>query len=125
MSQYVTKEYFLNSFKGYTEMPSHEVEKYLELAQEKIDNITFNRIVGIGFDNLTKFQQENIQKAICRQAIYYFENGVSPLSIVSSYSVLDVSVNIDTSNETEAHKACMDEFAYMYIKKTGLIGRLL
>jgi hypothetical protein len=47
------------------------------------------------------------------------------LSSVSSYSVLDITVNVDNSNETEAQKACMDEFAYMYIKKTGLAGRLL
>ncbi len=124
MSQYVTTDYYLNVYGGTTITPS-ELNNYLQLAQEKIDEVTFNRIIGIGFDNLTDFQQENIRKSICRQAEYYFENGVSPLSIVSSYSVLDVSVNIDTTNETEAHKACMDEFAYMCIKKTGLTSRLL
>ncbi len=124
MSQYVTKEYYINIFKG-TAVPIEEVEKYLELAQEKIDEVTFNRIIGIGFNNLTSFQQENIQKAICRQAEYYFENGINSFSSVSSYSVLDISVNVDNSSETEAQKACMGEFAHMYIKKTGLTGRLL
>ena len=124
MSQYVTKEYYINIFKG-TEIASDDVEKHLELAQEKIDDITFNRIVKIGFDNLTDFQKENIQKAVCRQAEYYFKNGINSSSSVSSYSVLDITVNVDNSSETEAQKACMDEFAYMYIKKTGLMGRLL
>ena len=124
MSQYVTKEYYIDTFKG-TEIANEDIEKYLELAQEKIDDITFNRIVKIGFNNLTNFQKENIQKAVCRQAEYYFENGINSLSSVSSYSVLDISVNVDTSSETEAQKACMDEFAHMYIKKTGLMSRLL
>lgn len=124
MSQYVTKEYYLNDYNGKTITPS-QIDNYLQLAQEKIDEVTFNRIIGIGFNNLTSFQQENIQKAICRQAEYYFENGINSFSSVSSYSVLDISVNVDNSSETEAQKACMDEFAHMYIKKTGLTGRLL
>lgn len=124
MNQYVDIDYYLNTYKGTLIIPN-KVNNYLVLAQEKIDEVTFNRIVKIGFDNLTSFQKENIQKAVCRQAEYYFENGINSLSSVSSYSVLDISVNVDTSSETEAQKACMDEFAYMYAKKTGLMGRLL
>lgn len=124
MSQYITKEYYTDIFKG-TAVPSEEVEKYLELAEEKINDITFNRIVKIGFNNLTSFQQENIQKAICKQAEYYFENGINSFSSVSSYSVLDITVNVDNSSKTEAQKAGMCEFAYMYINKTGLASRLL
>lgn len=122
MDQYVTKEYYVDTFKG-TGIPNDDIEKYLGLAQEKIDDITFNRIVGIGFNNLTSFQQENIKKAICKQAEYYFENGINPLSSVSGYSVLDISVSVDNTSETEAQKNSMDEFALKYIKKTGLMGR--
>lgn len=122
MDQYVTKEYYVNTFKG-TTIPNDDIDKYLELAKEKIDEVTFNRIVGIGFNNLSSFQQENVQKAVCRQAEFYFENGVNSLSNVSSFSVLDISVNVDNATETEAQKAGMDEFAYMCIKKTGLMGR--
>lgn len=124
MNQYVNKEYYTDTFEG-TTIPDNEIDKYLKLAQEKIDDITYNRIVGIGFDNLTDFQKECVSKAICYQAEYYSVNGINSLSNVSSYSVLDISINVDKSHETEAQKKDMDEFAYMNIKKSGLTSGLL
>lgn len=124
MNQYITEDYYFDNFMGET-ISSKEIEKYLKLAQEKIDEVTHNRIVNIGFNNLTDFQKECISKAICYQAEYYFANGMSSLSNVSSYSVLDISINIDTTNQTEAQKKEMDEFAYMNLKKSGLASGLL
>lgn len=124
MNQYVNKGYYIDTFKG-TTIPADDIEKYLELAQEKIDSITFNRIVAIGFDNLTEFQQDCVRKAICYQAEHYSENGINSSSSVSSYSVLDISVNVDNSKQTEAQKQGMHEFAYTNIKKTGLTSGLL
>jgi len=124
LNQYVTEEYYSNEFNG-TTIPDEDVEKYLKLAQEKIDDITFNRIVGIGFENLTDFQKECVSKAICYQAEYIFENGTNSLSNVSSYSVLDISINVDSTKQTEAQKNDMSEFAYMNIKKSGLASRVL
>ena len=61
MTLYVDKKYYLNTFKG-SLLSDDEIDKYLELAQEKIDSITFNRIVKIGFNNLTNFQKEKISQ---------------------------------------------------------------
>ncbi len=124
MNQYVTNEYYINSFGGNSIDPN-EVNNYLKLAQEKIDDITFNRIVGIGFDNLTDFQKECVRKAICYQAEYYFANGINSMSNVSSFSVLDISINVDKSTQTEAEKKDMNELAYINIKKSGLASGLL
>ena len=124
MNPYVTENYYSNDFEG-TTIPEDEIEKYLMLAQEKIDEVTHNRIVGIGFDNLTDFQKDCVSKAICYQAEYYSVNGISSLSSVTSYSVLDISVNVDNTQKTEAQKKNMDEFAYMNIKKSGLVSGLL
>lgn len=124
MSRYVTEDYYFGEFDG-TTIPDKEIEKYLMLAQEKIDEVTQNRIVYIGFDNLTDFQKECVGKAICYQAEYYFANGTSPLTNVSSYSVLDISIDVDDTQKTEAQKKNMDEFAYINIKKTGLVSGLL
>lgn len=124
MNQYVTEDYYSTTFDG-TMLPDKDVEKYLKLAQEKIDDITHNRIVSIGFNNLTDFQKDCVSKAICYQAEYYFANGVNSLSSVSSYSVLDITVNVDKTNQTEAQKKDMDEFAYMNVKKSGLLSGLL
>ena len=127
MTLYVNKEYYSNTFKGKT-IPDEDIERYLELAQEKIDSITYNRIVAIGFDNLTEFQKEKINKAICYQAEYIFKNGYNDEDNrdISSYSVLDVSVSVDnsSSNKTKAQKLNMSEMAYDLVHKTGLDGKI-
>ena len=127
MTLYVDKEYYSNTFKG-KNIPDEDIEKYLELAQEKIDSITYNRIVAIGFDDLTEFQKEKISKAICYQAEYIFQNGYNDENNrdVSSYSVLDISVSVDNSNnnKTIAQKLNMSEMAYDLVHKTGLDGKI-
>ena len=128
MTLYVDKEYYLNIFKGNI-IPDKDIEKYLELSQEKIDSITFNRIVAIGFNNLTEFQRGKISKAICYQADYIFQNGYNDENNrnISSYSVLDISVSVDNSNDnkTIAQKLNMSEIAYDLVHKTGLDGKVL
>lgn len=127
MTLYVNKKYYSDEFMG-VKLPNDEIEKYLKLAQEKIDSITFNRIVAIGFDNLTDFQKEKIKEAICYQAEYIFENGYNNENNrdISSYSVLDISVSKDNSgsNKTLAERNNMSEMAYDYINKTGLDSKL-
>lgn len=127
MTLYVDKKYYSDEFKG-NKVPIKEIEKYLRLAQEKIDSITFNRIVAIGFNNLTKFQQEKIKDAICYQAEYVYVNGYNNEDNrdVSSYSVLDISVSVDNSNsnKTIAQGKNMSEMAYDYVHKTGLDSKL-
>lgn len=127
MTLYVDKKYYSDEFKG-NEVPIDEIEKYLRLAQEKIDSITFNRIVAIGFNNLTKFQQEKIRDAIYYQAEYIYENGYNNEDNrdASSYSVLDISVSVDNSNsnKTIAQRKNMSEMAYDYVHKTGLDSKL-
>lgn len=127
MTLYVNEEYYLNEFDGNV-LPDKEIRKYLNLAQEKIDSITFNRIVALGFDNLTEFQKEKIKEAICYQAEYIYENGYNNENNrdISSYSVLDISVSVDNSNsnKTIAQKNNMSEMAYDYIHKTGLDSKL-
>lgn len=126
MTLYVTKQYYVDIFKG--KMPEKNIERCLELAQEKINSITFNRIVGIGFDNLTEFQKEKVMKAICYQADYINEYGYNNEndSDISSYSVLDISVNVKETDEafkTTAEKERMSEIAYNFIHQTGLDSR--
>lgn len=125
MNQYATSEYYINEFKG-SLLPNDSIDRYLQEASEKIDSITFNRIVKIGFDNLTPFQKEKIQRAVCYQAEYILENGYNNENKenITSYSVLDISVNVKDSNtKTIAEKECMSEMAYDLIHKTGLDSR--
>lgn len=124
MTLYVNEEYYISTFGG-TMLTNSDIRKYLELAQEKIDSITFNRIVKIGFDKLTDFQKEKISKAICYQAEYIFENGFNDedKEDVASYSVLDISINTKSKSideKTEAEKNYMSEIAMSLVDKTGL-----
>lgn len=121
MTLYVDKNYYIQNGGN---IPLKEIDEYLELSQEKIDSITHNRIVSIGFDNLTEFQKEKVKKAICIQADYIKEHGFNDEedNDISSYSVLDISVNVkdSSSKETKASKMHMSERAYNLIHKTGL-----
>ena len=122
MSQYADSEYYMNTFHGVL-ISVKDLDKYLQQASEKIDEVTLNRIVGIGFDKLTDFQKEKIQLAVCYQADYIFQNGYNDENKqeIASYSVLDISVTPKEKIEkTEAEKKCMSEMAYSLIKKTGL-----
>ena len=127
MTLYVDKAYYLNEYHG--SIPDSDVEKYLEKSQEKIDSITYNRIVRIGFDNLTSFQQEKIRKAICIQADYIKEHGYNDKddSEISSYNVLDISVSVkdSSSKNTTAKRLHVDEEAYDLVHKTGLDDKIL
>ena len=127
MTLYITKDYYSNIFKGKEMVRTVDIEKNLKLAQEKIDSITFNRIVRIGFNNLTNFQKEKVSEAICSQAEYIFKNGYNndENSDITSYNVLDISVSVnDNKKNTLAYKNKMSERAYDLIHQTGLDSRI-
>lgn len=127
MTLYADKTYYQEEYCG-TKIPENEIESKLKEAQEKIDSITFNRIIGIGFDNLTQFQQEKVKEAVCSQADYIYEHGFNDENDanIASYSVLDISVNVDRNNKnTEASNNHISERAYELIKQTGLNCRVI
>ena len=122
MSQYVDSDYYYNVYRGNNDY--EEIDKYLKMASEKIDEVTFNRIVKIGFDKLTDFQKEKVKEAVCAQTDYICENGYdNEEGDISSYSVLDITVNEKNNSESEAQKCGMSSYAYSQIKKTGLTCR--
>lgn len=96
----------------------------LILAKEKIDSVTKNRIVAIGFDNLTNFQKEKIKMAMYYQVSYIEENGTE-INDVSAYSVLDISITVDEKTKTKAQKLNMSSFALDQLEKTGLCTNLI
>ncbi len=101
------------------EINEKEFSKLLLLAEEKINSISKNRIVGIGFDNLTEFQKEKVELATAFQIQYLLENGLEDDDL-SGYSVLDISINVDKNNESISKKLHMSSIAYTYMQDTGL-----
>ena len=98
-----------------------EIEDNLRLASVKIDEMTFVRINGVGFDNLTPFQRECIRKATCYQAQYISENGYDEAD-VSSYTVGKISVT-QGQQKSSASKYYMSPMAITMLRTSGLMWR--
>ena len=79
-------------------------EKSLKKASRHIDTLTFNRIQGIGFDNLTEFQKEIIKEVTCELANFEYENEDVITSVLSSYSINGVSMAFGDSWNVKVFK---------------------
>ena len=91
---YATKENYAKY--GDDLIPDDKVEKALSKASDQIDSLTYNRIVAIGFDNLTAFQQENVKKAVCEQADFVHKYGDFLNMPIGSYSAGSTSMSFKT-----------------------------
>lgn len=65
---YVSEGYYTDRYEG-TVIPEDDQKKALIQASRHVDSLTYNRIVGQGFLNLTEFQQEIIKEVVCRQRL--------------------------------------------------------
>ena len=121
---YVTKEYYTGTFKG-TMIPDDRVDRALALASRHIDTLTYNRIVGQGFSNLTEFQQDLIKEVVCLQAEFEYENADEISSVLSSYSINGVSAQFGASwNVFASSGIAMRKDVYAMLCQTGLCCRL-
>lgn len=92
---YADQEYYSNVYEG-TVLKEEDIKKYLKQASRHIDTLTFNRVVGC-FEQLTQFQREIIQEVVCQQAEFEYENASVLTSVLSSYSINGVSMNLGNS----------------------------
>ncbi len=92
-------------------------DELLELASSKIDELCYGRIQGIGFNNLTPYQQKQIEKATLAQAQFYEDYGTEPEQL-QSVSVGSFSIGIGNSGYVGVSKATIT-----YLKTTGLMCR--
>jgi len=121
---YVTPNYYKEIYKGRT-VPEDEQERALRQASRHIDSLTYNRIVGRGFSNLTEFQQEVIQEVVCLQADFEHENADEINTILSSYSINGVSAQVGSSWNVLMDKGvAMKRDVYAQLSQTGLCCRL-
>ena len=100
-TSYVTVEEYK---KNYNDIPDDSIEKSLKKASRHIDTLTFNRIQGIGFDNLTEFQKEIIKEVTCELANFEYENEDVITSVLSSYSINGVSMAFGDSWNVKVFK---------------------
>ena len=123
MSNYVDKDYYLNTYKS-TVIPESEIEKRLKEASLHIDTLTYNRIVGRGFNNLTKFQQDIIQKVVCKLADFEYENEDLIKTVLSSYSINGVAMSFSSGWNVEIQNGvAISKSDYCLLRQTGLTCR--
>lgn len=92
---YADRKFYQEVYQGNT-INEENIDKSLKKASRHVDTLTFNRIVGV-FTKLTEFQKEIIQEVTCSLADFEFENKELIESVLSSYSINGVSMNIGNS----------------------------
>ena len=122
---YVTPEYYRGTYKG-SIVPVDSIEDALRQASRHIDSLTYNRIVGRGFSNLTEFQQETIKEICCLQAKFEYDNREIFDMILQGYSINGVSLQFGESWNVTIQKGIpMLRDVYEQLCQTGLCCRML
>lgn len=122
---YATELYYESGYGG-SLVPEDSLRRFLIQASRHIDTLTYNRIVGRGFDNLTEFQKNVIQEVVCRQAEFEYENADEISSVLSSYSINGVSAQFGSSwNVFTDRGIAMKRDDYALLCQTGLCCGLL
>lgn len=122
---YATEVYYESGYGG-SLIPGDGLRRLLIQASRYIDTLTYNRIVGRGFDNLTEFQKNVIQEVVCRQAEFEYENADEINSVLSSYSINGVSAQFGSSwNVFTDRGIAMKRDDYALLCQTGLCCGLL
>lgn len=121
---YVSESYYEGKYEG-TLIPEDDQKKALIQASRHVDALTFNRIVGRGFSNLTEYQQEIIKEVVCQQAEFETENADMIASVLSSYSINGVSMQFGSAWNVFTDKGvAMRCDTYALLCQTGLCCRL-
>ena len=121
---YVTSEYYQKEYGG-SIVPEGDLIKALRQASRHVDSLTYNRIVGRGFSNLTTFQQDLIREVVCQQADFETENADEINTVLQSYSINGVSMQFGNSWNVFTDKGvAMKRDVYTMLCQTGLCCRL-
>ena len=121
---YADEVYYTNVYGG-TLISADDLPKALRQASRHVDSLTFNRIVGCGFANLTPYQQEIIRETVCSQADFEAQNADLIESVLSSYSLNGVSMQFSDAWNVYADKGvAMRRDIYAILSQTGLCCRL-
>ncbi|PYG90142.1 hypothetical protein LY28_00022 [Ruminiclostridium sufflavum DSM 19573] len=118
---YVTADYYKDTYGGNI-IPDEYINRQLEKASDQIDSMTFNRIIAIGINELTDFQQNRVKKAVCAHADFQYQYGPYLNMPVSGYSAGSISLSF---KPVEAGGIKTSEEVTNLIKATGLMDRRL
>lgn len=125
MVAYADITYYKDTYKG-SSIPDEALEGALRQASRHIDTLTYNRIVGAGFDHLTQFQQDIIKEVCCTLAEFEYENEEMLNSVLQSYAINGVSMTFGEGwNLVCENGVTMKRDTYELLSQTGLCCRSL
>lgn len=121
---YADETFYKNEYLG-THTPEN-LNRILKTASQHIDTLTFNRIVGMGVENLTPFQQSVIREVCCQMADFMIENKDLIETALSSYSINGVSMNFgDSWNVVTMNGIAMKRSTYELLNQSGLTRKVI
>ena len=121
---YADEAFYKNEYLG--THTSEQLNRILKTASQHIDTLTFNRIGGVGFENLTPFQQSVIREVCCQMADFQIENKDLIETALSSYSINGVSMNFgDSWNVVTMNGIAMKRGTYELLNQSGLTRRVI
>ena len=120
MATYADVTYYKETYKG-TSIPDDALERALRQAERHIDTLTYNRIVGVGFERLTAFQRDIIREVCCNLADFEYENADELNCILQNYAINGVSMTFGSSwNMVCQNGVAIRRDLYEYLSQTGL-----
>ncbi len=119
----MSKKLYLEPDEYMGSIPQDEIENRLRKACCAVDGFTFNRIVKVGFENLTEFQQELIKDAVRLHSDFVYNNADLLESPLSSYSISGVSMSFDRSKIVTVNGVTTTSEVYSLLMQTGLCYR--
>lgn len=118
---YADGTYYKEAFRGNI-IPDESLFNKLERASDQINALTYNRIVAIGFDNLSEFQKDKIKKAVCLHAEFIEQYGEYIDMPLSGFTAGSTTVNF---NANKINGVTTTQEVLNYLKATGLTCRRL
>ena len=114
---YATSQDYLNY---YTAVPD-DFSRLVQKASRDIDTLTYCRINGIGWENLTDFQREAVTEACCDIVQFMDENRELLCTPLSSYSINGVSMQFKFNPTVFVQNGIiMRQSTYSRLVSTGL-----
>lgn len=102
-------------------IPSQSLETALKKASRHIDILTYNRIVAVGFNKLTVYQQSVVKEVCSELAEFEYQNADLIDSVLQSYSINGVSMSFGNSwNIQVQNGVAMPRDLYVILLSTGL-----
>lgn len=122
---YVDLDFYKNTYKG--NLDDSDVENALNKASRHVDTLTYNRILAIGFENLTDYQKGIVKECVCLMADWEAENADYINSVLSSYSLNGASMSFGGSNSSASiiNGVAVSKDIYSHLQKSGLCCRTL